>query len=106
MKVLKEVFIPAVKTLKILEEKAKSKELNYVQKNTYDILKKFVKIDEKKAEELKAELSKIEKLREKHIILLIDFLPQDKDELKTVLYKDYNMLKEEEKNQILELLKK
>jgi len=106
MKVLKEVFIPAVKALKILEEKAKSKELNYVQKNTYDILKKFVKIDEKKAEELKAELSKIEKLREKHIILLIDFLPQDKDELKTVLYKDYNMLKEEEKNQILELLKK
>ena len=106
MKVLKEVFIPAVKTLKILEEKAKSKELNYVQKNTYDILKKFVKIDEKKAEELKAELSKVEKLREKHIILLIDFLPQDKDELKTVLYKDYNMLKEEEKNQILELLKK
>ena len=106
MKVLKEIFIPAAKTLKILEEKAKSKELNYVQKNTYDILKKFVKIDEKKAEELKAELSKIEKLREKHIILLIDFLPQDKDELKTVLYKDYNMLKEEEKNQILELLKK
>jgi len=106
MKVLKEVLIPAVKAFKILEEKAKQKELNYIQKNTYDILKKFVKIDEKKAEELKVELSKIEKLREKHIILLIDFLPQDKDELKTVLYKDYNMFKEEEKNQILEILKK
>ena len=106
MKVLKEVFIPAVKTLKILEEKAKHKDLNYVQKNTYEILKKFVKVDEKKAEELKTELSKIGRLRERHIILLIDFLPQDKDELKTVLYKDYNMLKEEEKNQILELLKR
>ncbi len=104
MRVLKERYIPDAMALKYLEEKEKE-ELKYEQKNALDHLKKFVKIDSKQAEKLMKELEKIKSLRDRHIAAIINFLPEDKEELKIVLHKDFNLLKEEEVNQILEIIK-
>ena len=52
---------------KILEKKSKEKELGYEQNNALEFLKKFSKIPEKKALEMKEELSKMGKLKERHV---------------------------------------
>lgn len=105
MKILKDKAIPDAIALKILEDR-KREELNYQQKNAYEHLKKFVKISSEQAEKLEEELKKIKILKDKHIAAIINFLPVDKEELKIVLHKDYNLLKDEEINKILEITKK
>jgi len=89
----------------VLEKKEKEKELGYEQKNAVEHLKKFSKIQPKKAEDMITELSTIAKLKEKHIINIVNFLPQDKDDL-TVLFSNENIdLSEEEKKKIIDVVK-
>lgn len=106
MKILKEEVIPSAIALKYLEKRAKGGELKYEQKNTIDHLKKFVKLSEEQVAKISKELKGIAKLRDRHIAAIIDFLPEDKEELKIALHKDFSMLSEDEVNQILEMVKK
>lgn len=106
MKIVKEEIIPSAIALKYLEQRAKRGELKYEQKNSIEHLKKFVKLDNKQVTKISEELKKIAKLRDRHIAAIIDFLPEDKEELKIVLHKDFSILSEEEINQILEIVKK
>ena len=57
-------------------------------------------------EELFKSLSEVKKLRERQVIAIVNILPKDKDDLRLILDKDYNLLTEEEKNIILDNLKK
>jgi len=68
-------------------------------------IKKFTKLDEKKAKELKEKLIKLNfmKLNEKNISKLIDFLPEEKEEISKIL-PDSN-LDENETNTILSTIK-
>jgi DNA-directed RNA polymerase subunit F len=107
MDVISEKLVTDAKAKGILRKRKKEMdELKYVQKNTLGILKNSVKIKPKEAEELIAELQKIEKLRERHIISIINALPQDKDDLRTVLQKEYSSLSDEEASLILQTIKK
>lgn len=106
MQIIEEKTIPASIAIEILEKRSKEKELNYEQKKVFDHLKKFIKVDSEKTKKFIEELKKIEKLKERHIAAILDFLPEDKEELKTVLYKDYTQLSEDEINLILEIVKK
>ena len=106
MIIIKEEIIPDAIALKILEERSKRGELKYEQKNAYEHLKKFVKIDDEKAKKLFKELKEIKKLRDRHIVAIINFLPEDKDELKVILHKDFGVLEKEETEKILEIIKK
>jgi DNA-directed RNA polymerase subunit F len=51
------------------------------------------------------ELGKLN-LRERQIIAIANFLPQDTDDLKVVLQKEYSNFKEDEITKILEAVKK
>lgn len=107
MDVISEKLVTDARAKEILDKRKKElDELKYVQKNTLDILKNSVNIKPKEAEELIAELQKIEKLRERHIISIINALPQDKDDLRTVLQKEYSSLSDEEASLILQTIKK
>ena len=106
MKILSEETITNAEAKEILENRAKEIELKYEQKNALEILRKFVKLDAEKAKKLAEELKKVEKLREKQIADIIDFLPEDKDELRVVLHKEYNSFTQEEIDAILEIVKK
>jgi len=68
-------------------------------------LKSFLKLTEKKALELKEELTKLDliKLKETHIVKIVDFLPESASELNKVL-SDVS-LDEEETNKILASVK-
>jgi DNA-directed RNA polymerase subunit F len=69
-------------------------------------LKTFIKIDAKKAIQMKQELIDLDliKLKESSIIKIIDFMPEDSSELNKILI-DVS-LDEEETNKILDVVKK
>ena len=87
-------------------EKDGSTEMKYEQKNALDILRKFMDIPSDKIKALMESLVKIEKLRDRHIVAIANFLPGDKDDLKTILHKDYASFTEDELSLILETVKK
>lgn len=69
-------------------------------------LKKFIKIDAKKAKELRKDLSDLDliKLKETHIVKIVDFMPEDATELNKILTEV--SLDEGEMNKILDVVKK
>lgn len=106
MNILTEETITDTEAREILEKKEKEGELNYEQKNSLEILRKFAKSDPEKIKTLVNELKTIEKLRDKQIVAIANFLPQDKDDLRAVLQKEYANFTEEEIEKIIEAVKK
>lgn len=106
MEIISEEIVADLKAKELLESREKEGELKYEQKNTLEILKKSIKVDLKKVDELMAELKKIEKLRERQIVNIVNFLPQDKDDLRAVLHKDYSSLTDEEIDAVLKTVKR
>lgn len=88
-----------------LEKRSKSSELKYEQKNALGILKKFAKTDVEKVKKMVGELKTIGKLRDKKIIEIVNILPQDKDDLRTIMQKEYALFSPEELDKILETVK-
>ncbi len=105
MEVLSEQVVTDSEAKEMLE-KDESTEMKYEQKNALDILRKFMDIPSDKIKALMESLVKIEKLRDRHIVAIANFQPGDKDDLKTILHKDYASFTEDELNLILETVKK
>ena len=107
MEILSEELVPNTKAKELLDIKEKdSHELKYEQKNSLEVLRKFVKLTPQNTDELVDALKKIEKLRDRHIISIVNFLPEDKEDLRAVLHKEYSSLTDEEIDQILKTVKK
>src|SRR5437867_8822834 len=106
MKIESEEVISDIEAFEILEKREKEKELKYEQKNALEILRKFKNTDPAKIKTLVEELKKMEKLRDRHIISIVNFVPEDKEDMRTVLHKEYTSFTEEEINKILEIVKK
>jgi DNA-directed RNA polymerase subunit F len=107
MEIINEEPITFAEAKEIMEKKSKkSKNLSYEQNSALEHLSKFTKLDVENVKKLKEELSKIKKLKEEHIVQICNFLPPDKDELRTILYKDYALFEASEINAILEAVKK
>ena len=100
MEVLSEQVVTDSEAKEMLE-KDESTEMKYEQKNALDILRKFMDIPSDKIKALMESLVKIEKLRDRHIVAIANFQPGDKDDLKTILHKDYASFTEDELNLIL-----
>lgn len=99
-----EEIITDAEAKEILEKREKEVELKYEQKNTLEHLRKFVK--DGKIKEIVKELKAIEKLRDREVIAIANFLPQDRDDLRAILHKEYTTFSEEEIEKILEIVKK
>jgi len=106
MNVLTEEIVTDVEAKEILERREKKGELKYEQKNAFGHLKKFVKVEKEKIKVIVEELKKIEKLRDREAVVIVNFLPQDKDDLRAILHKEYTSFSEEEINKILEIVRK
>jgi DNA-directed RNA polymerase subunit F len=106
MDVKGEKFVSWTEAKKILERKAKEKELGYEQKNALEHLRKFSKLTDKATSDMVEELKKIEKLRDRHIVSVINMLPQDPDELRLLFANEIVTLSDEEKKKILSIVKK
>lgn len=85
---LNETPISAVEVKHTLEKiREKEGELNYRAGKTYEYLEQFAKLSSKKAKELFEALTKLEipRMKEQHIVKLIDVLPTTAKDVKTVL---------------------
>ncbi|MEM5773027.1 MAG: RNA polymerase Rpb4 family protein, partial [Candidatus Aenigmatarchaeota archaeon] len=96
MNVISEKEITDAEAKEILEEREKQGELKYEQKIALALLRKFVKVDAEKIKKLVEELRSIERLREKQIVAIANFLPEDKDDLRAILHKEYTAFTQEE----------
>jgi DNA-directed RNA polymerase subunit F len=67
--------------------KKKEKELNFRSNKTYDYLSQFTILDKKKADELASKLEKlaIPRLKDIHIVKIVDLMPNSVDDLKAIL---------------------
>ena len=105
MDIINEKIVTDAESKEILE-KGKEEELKYEQRNALDILKKFADVPSEKINALIESLKKIEKLRDRHLIAIANFLPDDKDDLRAILHKEYSTFTEDELNLILETVRK
>lgn len=106
MEVNSEKFITAYEAKKILKKRSKEGELNYEQKNSLDYLNKYNKLPEKEIESLIGELSKIEKLQDKHIVGIVEMMPHDLDDLRLLFANERIVLEDDEKKKIIDAVKK
>ncbi|MCK5016900.1 MAG: hypothetical protein KAS32_07490 [Candidatus Peribacteraceae bacterium] len=90
---------------KILSDKEKNKELVYEQKNALDHLRKFCKLPETKSKKIIEELGTMENLKERHIVGILNFLPENLDELRTLFSNDRIVLSEDDSKKIVKIVK-
>ena len=86
--------------------KKERKELNFRAEKVHAYLQDFVTLKKKDAEAIYKKLSGlgIQRLREKHIIKIIDIMPEDAESLKILFSGESITLKQEEIKQILDAL--
>lgn len=103
-KVVGEKPIPLVRVKEILERRKKEKEeLEYGQRLTYDYVQKFSKVDPKKVEELMGKLLELG-LKEHQAVVIVDFMPEKKEDFDLIFSKERTKLSENEINKVLEIL--
>ena len=90
---------------KILLIREKERELGYEQKNALEHLRKYCKISESKMNKMMYELKQIEKLKDKHIANIINFLPGNQEELGILFANDRIVLTDDDKKKILKIVK-
>jgi len=91
---------------KLEEIKKRDKELTFRGQKVDEYLKKVSKF--KKHKELKEELAKLDipRLKERHIVKIIDILPKDIDSLRAILVGENLTLKQEDLTKIVDVVKK
>lgn len=84
---ISEKSLTLVEVKKIISSLKLGEEKNYLVNKTREYLDNFVLLPEDKKKELKQKLTDLQlvRLREEHLVKLIDFLPKTVEELKTVL---------------------
>ena len=91
---------------KLEEIKKRDKELTFRGQKVDDYLKKVSRF--KKYKEIQKELEKLDipRLKEHHIVKIIDVLPKDLDSLRTMLVGENLTLKQEDLTKIVDVVKK
>ncbi len=106
MEIVEEKFVTWSDAKKVLDKKSKEKELGYEQKNALEHLRKFSKMTQKSVTELRGDLDKIERLKERHKVAIIDMLPNDEDELRMLFSNEIMTISDDDKKKIVSLVKK
>ena len=90
-----------------LSELKKKQDLSFRGNKTLDYLNIFSKASNKDVDGMKEKLKALElvRLKERHIVKIIDIMPENAESLKTLLANENITLKEEELTKILACLK-
>ena len=87
-KVVSEAPVPFAHVKKLLEEaKERDGELSFRAQKTYEYLEQFSPLDKKNVDELVKQLNALEvsRLKDVHVCKLVDLLPVDPKDVKTIL---------------------
>lgn len=109
LKIMSETPISAIELKKKLEEiKKRDKELGNKSTRTLEYLNTFTRLTLKEAEDLKQKVISlnIPRLKDRHIIKILDLMPQDIESLKMLFTGENITIKQEDINKIFEAIKK
>ena len=106
MEIKSESFVSWHDAKKILERKAKEKELGYEQKNALEHLRKFSKLTDKARSDMIEQLDKIERLKDRQKVAIVDMLPKDDEELRVLLQNEVITISDDDKKKIVQIVKK
>ena len=98
-------YIPLAKAKELLNDASKERELNDVQSSALKHVSKFSKVSAEKAAKLEKELVSLG-LEELLAVKVIDVMPANIDELRSVVYPRIQTLDQELGNKIIEALHK
>jgi DNA-directed RNA polymerase subunit F len=101
MEITEEKFVSWAEARKILEKKEKERELGYEQKNALDHLRKYSKMNTKKAGELAEKLRKNERLNDRHVTNILDHLPKNLEEVNVLFSNEIITLSDDDKKAII-----
>lgn len=90
----------------IQEMKKRDKELNFRAKKVEEYFKVIPKVKDHKKLTKELEDAQIQRLRPKHIALIVNISPTDIDSLKTILSGENITLKDEDLHKIVDIVKK
>jgi DNA-directed RNA polymerase subunit F len=98
--------VSMVEVKDILDKKKDSKDERI--KNVRKYVKKFIKVKEADSEKLREELGKLGliKLKEKHIVKIIDLVPKESEDLRKIFASESVSLNQEEMDKILNVTSK
>ena len=105
MDIKSEKVIPFSEVKQILAKREEEGELGYEQKITFAYLKTVYKPAPTKAAKTMEELKTIEKLNERQIAAIVNFLPQDLDDIRVLFSNERVDLSDDEKKKILDAIK-
>ncbi len=90
----------------ILKEVEIERELNFRSSKTMDYVNRFVNIEDKDVSELKEKIEKLDilRLKEEHIVKIIDFLPESVDEFKLIFQGSYVTFSEDDIKEIVNVI--
>ena len=106
MEIIEEKYVSWHGAKKIMEKKTKDAEPGYEQKNALEHLKKFCKLTDKDAKTMQAELEGLGKLKDRQIIAVMNLMPKDMDELRVLFANEIVSLTEDQKKEVLSVVKK
>lgn len=92
---------------KLEQVKKRDKELTPKAQKTYEYLQHFSKLNLKKIDDLKEKFNKlnIPRLKDRHVVKLIDIAPKDLDSLKAIFTGENITIKQEDSERLLKVIK-
>jgi len=108
LKMISETPLSLVETKERLKDiKKRDTELGIKATKSFEYLTTFVHLDKKQADELASKINalNIPRLRDRHIVKIIDMMPQDLDSIKIIFTGDNITIKPEDLKRILDVIK-
>ncbi len=105
MEIKSEKLISFSEVKQILSKREEQGELGYEQKITLTYLKGLYKVAPTKVAKALEELKEMGKLNDRHAASVVNFLPQDLDDLRVLFSNERLDLSDEEKKKILDIVK-
>jgi|SRR3989344_3134234 len=106
IEIINEKPISLVETRELLEKiEKRDKVLNEKSTKTKDYINKTAKKIDIKELQSKLEKTEVARLKQRHIVKIIDIYPKDMDSLKTIISGENITLKQEDLKKVLECLK-
>ena len=108
IEILQEKPIMLADVKECIEDVKKKKDLNFRESKCIDYINTFTKIKAKDAEKLKKGIEELNigRLKDRHIIKIIDLMTDDIESLKLILSGEDITLKQEDLNKLIEVVKK
>jgi len=103
MDITESVYSDGIEALEVLNER-EDDELSHAQQIGLEYLRKNLKIKDRESfEEIREELTEIESIKDKHVLKLLELLPQEPEEVETIFSKERVKLDDSDIEQIVEI---